>query len=84
MTYKIPQRPENSFRVTLELKNSEPRLDSILMSYLQQQDENEELKNMTKSHLKRLFAEKKIMIKGQNSKASSPINAGTTYIDILL
>jgi hypothetical protein len=84
MTYKIPVQPENSFRVTLELETAQDRLDIVLMEALKNQTDNEELKLISKAHLKRLFTEKKVLIKGQNAKQKSPINSGTTYIDILL
>lgn len=84
MTYKIPTRPENSFRVTLELETSQERLDVPLMDALKKQVENEELSLISKAHLKRLFTEKRVLIKGQNAKPKSPVNSGTTYIDILL
>ena len=84
MTIKTPEIPDNSFRVTLELTAPEPRLDTVLMDALKNQNENEELHLISKAHLKRLFTEKKVLIKGQNAKAKSPINSGITYIDILL
>lgn len=84
MTFKIPSKPENSFRVTLELESPEPRLDIVLMDALKSQNENEMLNQISKAHLKKLFIQKKVLIKGQNAKAKSPINIGTTYIDILL
>jgi len=84
MTYKIPEQPENSFRIILELESKEPRLDSVLMEALKAQNENEELNQISKLHLKRLFNEKKILIKGQNAKAKSSVNSGTTYVDVLL
>ena len=49
MTYKIPEQPENSFRVTLELETSEPRLDFVLMSALKDQSENEDLQAISLS-----------------------------------
>ena len=84
MTYKIPVQPENSFRITLELEAPGPRLDIVLMDALKQQNENETLGLISKAHLKRLFTEKKVLIKGQSAKAKSTINSGITYIDILL
>jgi hypothetical protein len=84
MTYKIPEQPENSFRVTLELETPEPHLDSVLMGALKKQTENETFNQITKTHLKRLFTQKKILIKGQSARAKSRVNSGTTYIDILL
>lgn len=83
MTYKTPEQPENSFRVTLELETPQPCLFSVLREALYNQMENETFHHISKTHLKKLFAEKKILIKGQNAKAKSPINSGITYIDIL-
>ncbi len=84
MTYKIPEQPENSFRITLELETAQDRLDLVLMDALKKQTENEAFSIISKAHLKRLFTEKKVLIKGQNAKPKSPIASGTTYIDILL
>ncbi len=84
MTIKIPVRPENSFRVTLNLAAPVERLDVTLFEALKEQDENADLNQISKAHLKKLFTEKKIFIKGQIAKAKSPINKGITYIDILL
>jgi len=84
MTYKIPVPPENSFRVTLELEAPAARLDYALFDALKKQDENESLGRISKGNLKKLFTEKKVLIKGQTAKAKSAINSGTTYIDILL
>ena len=84
MTYSIPEQPKNSFRVTLDLEAPVARLDIVLMEALKQQSENETLSTISKGHLKRLFTEKKVLIKGQKAKAKSPINSGITYIDILL
>tara|TARA_R110000868_G_scaffold258137_10_gene515424 strand:+ start:2724 stop:2984 length:261 start_codon:yes stop_codon:yes gene_type:complete len=84
MTYTIPTPPENSFRVTLELEAKAERLDYVLLEALKNQSENEALKQISKAQFKKLFTDKKVLIKGQNAKAKSPINSGTTYIDILL
>jgi uncharacterized FlgJ-related protein len=84
MTYTIPTQPENSFRVTLELETPETRLDIVLIEALKKQSENETLSLISKAQLKKLFTEKKVLIKGQNAKPKSPINSGITYIDILL
>ena len=72
-----------SFRVTLELSNSLPRLDSILLEELRKQDRNAALKRITRSQYKALFHEKRITIKGQNAKPSSGLARGRTDIDIL-
>lgn len=84
MEYKIPKQPENSFRITLNLESPESRLDHVLMNALQSQSDNEDLKLISKIKLKKLFTDKKVLIKGQNAKAKSSLNAGLTYVDILL
>lgn len=84
MTYSIPTQPQNSFRITLELDAPADRLDSVLLEALQKQSENQDLSSISKAQFKKLFAQKKVLIKGQNAKATSKINSGTTYIDILL
>lgn len=84
MTYTIPTQPENSFRVVLELDRPAERLDVVLLEALKKQNENEALNTISKAQFKKLFVDKKVLIKGQNARAKSPINSGTTYIDILL
>ncbi|OIQ20988.1 MAG: hypothetical protein BM556_01355 [Bacteriovorax sp. MedPE-SWde] len=84
MTYKIPEQPENSFRITIELETAESRLDTVLLDALNKQTENESMQQMSKTKLKKLFVEKQILIKGQSAKAKSPLNSGTTFVDILL
>jgi hypothetical protein len=84
MTIQTPIVPENSFRVILELENKEARLDLVLLDALSKQEENEDLKNISKTQFKRLFTDKRILIKGQSAKAKSSVNSGTTYVDILL
>jgi hypothetical protein len=84
MNYKIPEQPENSFRITLELDAPKASLDIVLLAALKKQTENENLSLMSKTHLKKLFSEKKILIKGQSAKAKSSINSGVTYVDILI
>lgn len=79
----IPEQPKNSFRITLVLNNKAPRLDSLLMEALRAQDRNDDLKRISRTVFKKLFNDKKILIKGQCAKPSSSIAAGTTYIDIL-
>ena len=43
MTYKIPEQPENSFRITIELETAESRLDTVLLDALNKQTENESM-----------------------------------------
>lgn len=78
-----PPKPSNSFRIVLNLTTSQPRMDSILLEALKNQSENLDLKNITRSALKALFAEGKIQIKGQRAKPSSALAGGITYVDIL-
>ena len=84
MTIQTPEVPENSFRITLELKNKETRLDLVLLDALVKQDENEDFKSISKTQFKKLFTEKRVLIKGQSAKAKSSVNSGITYVDILL
>ena len=46
MTIKEPERPANSFRVTLNLDYAEDRMDNVLLEALRKQDENQELKEI--------------------------------------
>jgi D-ribose pyranose/furanose isomerase RbsD len=84
MTIQTPEKPENSFRVTLELQDKEPRLDLVLLKALANQEENIEFKNISKTQFKKLFTDKRVLIKGQSAKAKSSVNSGTTFVDILL
>jgi len=84
MTIQTPEVPENSFRITLELENKETRLDLVLLDALGKQDENEDFKSISKTQFKKLFTEKRVLIKGQSAKAKSSVNSGITYVDILL
>ena len=84
MTIQTPEVPENSFRITLELKNKETRLDLVLLDALVKQDENEDFKSISKTQFKKLFTDKRVLIKGQSAKAKSSVNSGITYVDILL
>lgn len=84
MTIKTPEQPSNSFRIILELENPAARLDVVLIEALHGQSENSELSKISKAHMKKLFTEKKVLIKGQSAKPKSSINSGTTFIDILL
>lgn len=82
-TTTTPAQPANSFRIALNLTHAESRMDNILLNALREQNDNEALKAMSRTLLKDLFAEKKIMIKGQRAKSSSSLATGTTYVDIL-
>ena len=77
-----PEKPENCFRVTLNLPYSRPRLDQVLLEELRKQSQNLLLKNISRTEFKELFKKKKIRIKGQSAVPSSSIAKGTTYVDI--
>jgi hypothetical protein len=79
----IPEKPANSFRITLDLAQPEERMDNVLLNALREQNENEALKAMSRTGLKNLFAEKRILIKGQRAKSNSSLAKGITYVDIL-
>ncbi len=79
----VPPRPENSFRVILDLNTSGQRLDAILLKMLREQNENAELKAVSRTTYKELFSTGKIMIKGQRAKPSSTLAKGETYVDIM-
>jgi hypothetical protein len=83
MTDIIPERPANSFRIALNLDFPESRMDNTLLQALRDQNENEELKKISRAALKNLFGASKIFIKGQRAKSSSALAKGTTYVDIL-
>jgi hypothetical protein len=79
----VPEQPENSFRIALNLEYPESRMDGVLLNALREQNENEKLKNISRGALKELFNDKKIFIKGQRAKSNSSLAKGTTYVDIL-
>lgn len=83
MQEKIPSQPPHSFRLTLELNSKIDRMDTTLLNALKAQNENQNLKNISRQGLKNLFLEGRIQIKGQRAKPSSSLAGGTTYIDIL-
>ena len=78
-----PAQSGQCFRIALTLDFAESRIDNVLLNALREQNENEALKILSRSALKELFSEKKIIIKGQRAKSSSAIAKGTTYVDIL-
>jgi hypothetical protein len=82
-TYNIPVRPPKSARIILNLNYAENRMDNILLKALREQEDNANLKIISRGALKVLFNEGKILIKGQRAKSSSALAKGTTYVDIL-
>lgn len=83
MSDNVPAQPANSFRITLTLNQKLPRIDTVLLEAIRNQEDNLELKRISRTAYKALFNEKKILIKGQAAKPSSALAAGTTYVDIL-
>lgn len=79
----LPPQPANSFRIEITLDQAVDRMDNVLLDALREQDENDALKAISRTMLKNLFAEKRILIKGQRAKSSSSLAKGTTYVDIL-
>lgn len=83
MQDQIPPQPANSFRVVLEVFRAQKRLDTVLLTALRAQDENLDLREISRMKFKELFNEGKIQIKGQNARPSSGVAKGITYVDIL-
>jgi hypothetical protein len=77
-----PPQPTNSFRVTLELSTRQ-RIDTALLAELKRQDQNTALKNISRTAYKKLFKEKRILLKGQSAVPSSLLATGVTFVDIL-
>jgi hypothetical protein len=78
-----PARPEGSIRFILKMNSRQPRLDIHLLEAIRAQEENPELKRISRTQFKKLFNDKKILIKGQPAKPSSSLNAGITYVDVI-
>ena len=83
MSEFVPPRPPKSYRLVLELHRSEKRLDSVLLTALKSQNENLNLREISRTKMKELFTTGKIQIKGQRATPSSALAKGTTYVDIL-
>jgi hypothetical protein len=79
----VPEQPPHSYRFTLTVNHRMPRLDALLLEAIRGQEDNQELKRISRTAFKALFNEKKILIKGQAAKPSSSVAAGITYVDIL-
>ena len=65
MNSTIPAQPANSTRITLNLENPESRMDNVLLNAMREQDENEKLKAVSRTQLKEMFLNKRILIKFQ-------------------
>lgn len=79
----VPPKPPKSFRIVLDLKRSEKRIDAVLLAALKAQKENINLAILTRGSFKQLFLDGRIQIKGQRARANSAVNKGLTYVDIL-
>ncbi|NUN06988.1 MAG: hypothetical protein HUU57_14650 [Bdellovibrio sp.] len=79
----IPPQPAKSFRIVLELNRSEKRLDTVLLAAIKAQNEDLNLREITRTKYKELFNSGKILIKGQKATPSSSVAKGITYVDIL-
>ncbi len=79
----VPPQPPKSFRIVLELNRSEKRLDNVLLAAIKAQNENLDLREVTRTKFKELFNTGKILIKGQRATPSSAVAKGLTYVDIL-
>jgi hypothetical protein len=79
----MPPPVPGAYRVKLVMNSRQPRLDVHLLEAIRGQDENPELKRISRTQFKRLFDEKKILIKGQPAKPSSSLNTGTTWVDVV-
>lgn len=80
----VPKLPEGAFRLKLVMNERQPRLDTHLLEALRAQEENLLLKRISRTQFKKMFDEKRVLIKGQPAKPSSSLAAGTTYVDLLL
>ncbi len=83
MEDNIPPKPNNSFRITLDLLRPAGRLDAVLLQAIKGQNENLTLREISRTAFKELFNSGKIQIKGQNARPSSGLAKGITYVDIL-
>jgi hypothetical protein len=55
----------------------------VLLAALKKQNENLNLREISRTKFKELFTTGKILIKGQRATPTSALAKGTTYIDIL-
>ena len=69
--------------MVLELHRPEKRIDNVLLAALKAQKENLDLAILSRQEFKQLFLDGRILIKGQRARASSSLNKGLTYVDIL-
>lgn len=79
----VPPQPPKSYRVVLELTTAAKRIDVVLLAALRKQNENLNLREITRTKFKDLFLTGKIQIKGQKANSTSAVAKGVTYVDIL-
>ena len=79
----VPAQPKNSYRVQLQLTSGVSRMDSVLMQALRAQNDVLELKNISREQFKKLFKDKRVLIKDQVARPSSALASGTTYVDLI-
>ncbi len=79
----IPPRVPKAFRIVLDLNRSEKRLDVVLLAAIKAQNEDLNLREISRTKYKELFTSGKIQIKGQRATPSSAIAKGITYVDII-
>lgn len=58
-------------------------MDVVLLAALKKQNENLNLREISRMKFKELFTSGSILIKGQKATPSSGIAKGITYVDIL-
>jgi hypothetical protein len=79
----LPAPVEGAIRLKLVMNSRQPRLDAHLLEAMRNQEENPTLQRISRTQFKKLFDEKKILIKGQPARPSSSLNAGTTWVDVI-
>ena len=82
MQDNIPVQPPNSIRIAIELNKAESRLDAVLLRAIKEH-KNLNLREISRTTYKNMFANGQIQIKGQKARPSSCLDKGITYIDIL-
>ncbi len=83
MSDNVPPKPPKSVRIVIELLRAENRLDAILLRAIRAQNDNLNLREISRASYKELFHDGRIVIKGQRARPKSSLAKGTTYVDIL-
>ncbi len=78
-----PPAVKGAVRLKLVMNSRQPRLDVHLLEALRALEDNDSLKRISRTQFKKLFDEKKILIKGQPAKPSSSLNTGATFVDVI-